>query len=59
MKEFLTDNWPFILVATFIIILVWSVMKVSKRDDNDKWEQEDEDDNIPIDFDCENIKHLN
>lgn len=34
-------------------------MKVSKRNDDDKWEQEDEDDNVPIDFDCENIKHLN
>lgn len=59
MIEFIQNNWAWLLVLSFIILLVYSIMKVSKRNDDDKWEQEDEDDNVPIDFDCENIKHLN
>jgi len=47
MLDFIKDNWALLLVVTFIIFLVWSVMKASKRDD-DNWEQEDEDDDRTI-----------
>ncbi len=52
MLEFLNDNWAWLLVASFIILLVYSIMKISKRNDNDIWEQEDEDDNI-VDMDID------
>lgn len=43
MKEFFQNNWAWLLVASFIILLVYSIMRISKRNDDGKWENEDED----------------
>ena len=43
MKEFLNDNWAWLLVASFVVLLAYSVMKISTRNDEGKWEQDDED----------------
>lgn len=49
MLEKLQDYLP-LIVWVLVIIAAILVMKISKRNDNDVWEQEDEDVGI-IDFD--------
>ena len=50
MKEFLNDNWAWLLVASFVVLLAYSVMKISTRNDEGKWEQEDEDNPVSGDI---------
>ncbi len=45
MTTFLKDNWIWLLVAAFILMLVLTVMRASKRKDSDIADsQEDEND---------------
>lgn len=44
--EFIQNNWAFLLVFSVIVLLVWSVMKISKRNDDGKFEQDDDEQNI-------------
>ena len=58
MIDFIKNNWAFLLVVCFIIFLVWAVMRASKRSDSEFVDDLDEGD-FPLDFDCEDTKHLN
>ncbi len=53
MLDFIKDNWIWLLVAAFILMLVLTVMRASKRKDSDIADsQEDEDNKVePIEYD--------
>lgn len=62
MLSSIREYLPLIVWVLVIIAAIW-VLKKSKRNDDGKWEQEDDNDNhikdMDIDFDCESVKHLN